>query len=175
MDGGIPWSWIWFFAAVITFAMGFLLRDDIRKLFESRHRRRRHSDEPEKPDEDPLPPKPEATDDVGMCTFENEDVMLKMVYDYQGNLVSKNKQVQCSDCNQYIFKDQDGCVPYGFNRGSMAGKVCTAGTYVDPKEKVCRVNGDCLDNARCVDIDPTTGKGFCQTWMIPESKVCPFQ
>jgi hypothetical protein len=169
-DSGVPWAWIWFFAAVLAFVIGYLARDDIRKFFEKKKK-------PVKTPggekvEEPLPPKPTPTSDGGSCTFENEDTVLKQVFSYDGKLVKPGTKVSCSECNQYVFKDEDGCVPYGFDRGNKKSGVCTIGTYVKDEvkgvvQRACSSSKDCLNNARCED-------GVCLTWMIPDSKVCPF-
>jgi hypothetical protein len=162
----IPWSWIWFFCAVLAFVIGFATRDDIRRFIDGSR-----SSRVKKKDEDPLPPKPSPqTDAGGTCVFENEDLVLKQVYDYSGKRVSQGTTVNCSDCSQYVFKDEDGCVPYGYDfteNRSKSGGVCTVGGY---KKQACSSDKDC-----------TNGKGcgpdkFCNDppWVIPDSKVCPF-
>jgi hypothetical protein len=170
----IPWSWIWFFCAVLAFAIGFAMRDDIRKLFDTVVTKKKRGSSKKKTDDDPegpMPPKPDPqTDLTGTCSFEGEDLFMKSARDYKGNVLKPGTTVKCSECNQYVSKEDDGCLPYGFNRGSMGSKVCQVGTYEVPpskERKSCQSSKDCPDNAPCAD-------GYCETWMIPESKVCPF-
>jgi hypothetical protein len=168
MEEGIPWGWIWFFFAVIAFMVGYFARDDIKKLFKKKPV---VTPGGEKIDV-PLPPKPSPSSDGGTCVFENEDLILKQVFDYSGKRVRQGTKVSCSDCNQYVFRDEDGCVPYGYdkteNKDNKVG-VCTIGGYVP---KSCTKNEDCADKAgsRC------DSEGFCTKppWVIPDSKVCPF-
>ena len=50
---------------------------------------------------------------LGYCTFEGEDLYNKDVYTFDGKKVSVDvSPIKCSDCNQYIFKDDTGCVSY---------------------------------------------------------------
>lgn len=169
MEAPIPWSYIWFFFAIMAFVFGFAFRDDIRKVIDGtkkpvKTRRGEKRDEP-------MPPKPDPQQDVGggMCVFENEDLILKQVYDYTGKRVTGAPSIKCSDCNQYLFKDEDGCVPYGFDlteNGGKTGGVCTIGGYV---KKACKTGDDCTNGTSCEG-------GFCSNppWVIPDSKVCPF-
>ena len=167
MDEGIPWSWIWFFFAVLAFVIGYFVSDDIKKLFKKKPV---VTPGGEKIDE-PLPPKPSPSSDGGTCVFETEDLILKQVFDYNGKRVTQGTKISCSDCNQYVFKDEDGCVPYGYDREEKGG-VCTIGGYVP---KACTKNEDCVGSTdRRSTCD--TAKGFCTNppWVIPDSKVCPF-
>ena len=91
----------------------------------------------------PPPPPPDASA-PGVCSFEGEDVFNKQIYDYKGTLVVPQTSVPCSNCNQYVFKDSDGCIPMGFDKNSGSG-VCTAGA--------ANSSGN---------------------WGIPISKKCPF-
>jgi len=99
---------------------------------------------PAPPGPKPLP-NPDATAQ-GMCYFEGQDVYNKQVYDANGTLVTDSSvPIPCSNCVQYVFHDQDGCIPLGYDRGA-AGGVCTAGM-----------------------LNVTTN------WGIPVSKPCPFE
>ena len=171
MEGdGIPWSWIWFLAAVLTFILGYFISGDLKKFFKKRHDKPKVTPGGEKIDE-PLPPKPSPSDDSGTCVFENEDLILKQVYDYTGKLVKQGTRISCSDCNQYVFRDEDGCVPYGYDKTEKGG-VCTIGGNVP---KACQTDKDCVHSTdRRSTCD--TAKGFCThpPWVIPDSKVCPF-
>ena len=86
----------------------------------------------------------------GTCTFEDEDLINNSVYSYDGTSVPweanvKDKiYIDCSQCNQYVVKDEDGCLPLGYDQVS-GNQVCTAG------------------------ILSTSGK-----WNIPPIKKCPF-
>ena len=164
----IPWSWIWFFCAALAFVIGFTARDDIRKFIDGK---KKHGTKKRDGGGDPMPPKPDPqTDAGGTCVFENEDLILKQVYDYSGKRVPQGTTVSCSACNQYVFKDEDGCLPYGYdfteNVGGKSG-VCTVGGY---KKKACSSNKDCSNGSTC---GPDK---FCKDppWVIPDSKVCPF-
>ena len=73
----------------------------------------------------PPPPLPDMSAQ-GMCSFEGEDMFNQQIYDYKGTLVVGTENVPCSNCNQYVFKDSDGCIPLGYDKG-VGGGVCTAG------------------------------------------------
>ena len=161
--------------AILTFALGYVLHGDIMKLWKWWNVKRK-----EDPKQENLPPKPKPTSDGGMCHFSQEDTVLKNVHGYDGkharfssdpNLV----KFSCSECNQYVFKDEDGCIPYGFDKvencpnGNCNGilGVCTIGDYIAmPKKPACSKDTDCSPGL-CMD-------GTCKTWEIPASKKCPF-
>ena len=89
-------------------------------------------------------PKPASNPSFpGKCEFEGEDVLNKNLYTYDGKLVTQSDTViNCSDCPQYIFKDESGCVYYTFDEtynkdyiGKNSGStgVCTASIGVAKK------------------------------------------
>jgi hypothetical protein len=47
-----------------------------------------------------------------MCTFLENDIATENVYDTYGAKISKNIQVECSQCKEYVYKGQDGCATY---------------------------------------------------------------
>jgi hypothetical protein len=159
----MEWAWIWFMFAILAFVLGYLLRDNIRSLWVSvRVNKKKNPDEKK-----PLPPKPSPSTDGGTCLFENEDVVLKQIYGYDGKRVQDNSGIPCSQCNQYIFRDEDGCVPYGYEVEKSGKGVCTIGEYVKGM-KSCTKSTDCPYGSTCLD-------NVCTTWAIPESKMCPFK
>ena len=75
----------------------------------------------------------------GLCKFEGEDLFTKAVYSFDGkNLPVDVPPILCSRCNQFIFKDDEGCTPYLFDKDENSiicdpkqpGKYCTAQTGV---------------------------------------------
>ncbi len=78
----------------------------------------------EAPKRDPNRPDPDMSA-TGTCSFEGEDVYNKKVFSYDGDLVQPKTQVDCSQCNQYVVKQDNGCLPMGFD--SFEGNVCIAG------------------------------------------------
>lgn len=83
-----------------------------------------------KPDPPPAVPQKELPEPIagtqGMCTFEGEDIFNNKIHDYNGTLVKPDTNVPCSNCNQYVFKDSDGCISLGYDKRFGSG-VCTAG------------------------------------------------
>jgi len=52
------------------------------------------------------------TSQSNMCTFLENDIATENVYDTYGAKISKNIQVECSQCKEYVYKGQDGCATY---------------------------------------------------------------
>ena len=152
---------LWFLFAILTFVLGYILRDDIRKLFSEFKQKKKARDQAQGPTQK-LPPKPQPTSDGGVCFFENQDIILKNVYRYDGTRITDNSGLLCSNCNQYVFRDEDGCVAYGYEGDG----VCTIGGYTADVKKVCASDKDC-GSAVC-------RSGRCYNWEIPDSKVCPW-
>jgi hypothetical protein len=85
------------------------------------------------------------TSATGTCEFEGEDTFNQKVFSYNGDLVLPDTKVDCSQCNQYLVKQDTGCLPLGFDKNER-DKVCVAG------------------------ILSTEG-----TWGVPPIKTCPFE
>ena len=61
-------------------------------------------------------PTPDSTA-LGYCDFEGEDLYSGDVYSFDGKKVSVNvSPILCSTCNQYVYKNDDGCVSYIFDK-----------------------------------------------------------
>lgn len=73
---------------------------------------------------DPTPDQPE--DSSPQCSFEGQDVFNQKIIDATGNVVAPNTLVDCSNCAAYTYKDDDGCVPMGYDSTQVAA-VCQAG------------------------------------------------
>jgi hypothetical protein len=100
---------------------------------------------------------------LGYCNFEGEDLYNEDVYTFDGKKVPVDvSPIPCSTCNQYVYKNDDGCVTYLFDYqentnvddSSLLDKMC------DPKhperDRMC--------------IEP---HGICTPSLAP-SKKCPF-
>jgi len=62
------------------------------------------------------PPAPDTTA-LGYCTFKDDDLISNIVFGYSGTQVPVTASpLKCSQCNQYVFKDNTGCMPYTFDR-----------------------------------------------------------
>lgn len=162
---------MWFMCAIVAFILGYLLHDNfefVKTWFA-----------PSKPKptkkSDTLPPVPSPSLDTGSCSFSEEDIMLRQVYDYNGVPVTQNK-ITCSNCNQYVFRDEDGCVTYGY---TGEGGVCTIGGFTGALKKTCSSDTDCRDTSNIVSLSSSsvTGtrciSGSCNAWEIQDSKTCP--
>jgi len=153
----MDWAWVWFFFTIVAFVLGYLVRGDLRTMFT----------EPavtliSNTATQPLGSAPAPSLDPGYCTFPSQDLTLKQVYDYNGLLVNPTK-IPCSNCNQYVSRDEDGCVTYGY---AGEGGVCTIGGFTANQKKTCSGDTDCAKGSRCVDK-------FCNAWEIQPSKSCP--
>jgi hypothetical protein len=95
------------------------------------------------PTPDPSRPDPDMSA-KGTCSFEGEDVYNQKVFSYNGDLVKPKTQVDCSQCNQYVVKQDTGCLPMGYDKAE-GNNVCVAG-------------------------NPTS----LGTWGIPPIMKCPF-
>ena len=61
-------------------------------------------------------PVPDTTA-LGYCTFKGDDLASNIVFGYNGTKVPATASpLPCSQCNQYIFKDSTGCMPYTCDR-----------------------------------------------------------
>jgi hypothetical protein len=100
---------------------------------------------------------------LGYCIFEGEDLYNEDVYTFDGKKVPVDvSPIPCSTCNQYIYKNDDGCVTYQFDflentnvdDSNLLDQMC------DPKHPE--------RNATCIDPH-----GTCTPSLAP-SKKCPF-
>ena len=100
---------------------------------------------------------------LGYCDFEGEDLYLGAVYTFDGKTVPVDvSPILCSTCNQYVYKNDDGCVSYIFDKlentniddTGLLDKLC------DPKHPE--------RNATCIQPH-----GTCTPSMAP-SKKCAF-
>ena len=100
---------------------------------------------------------------LGYCDFEGEDLFTGDVYTFDGKKVPVDvSPILCSTCNQFIFKDDEGCVSYIFDKlentniddTGLIDKLC------DPKHPE--------RNATCIQPH-----GTCTPSMAP-SKKCQF-
>jgi hypothetical protein len=100
---------------------------------------------------------------LGYCDFEGEDLYNGDVYTFDGKKIPVDvSPIKCSTCNQYVYKNEDGCVNYQFNYQEninvddsvLLDKMC------DPKHP--ERNDTC--------IQP---HGTCTPSLAP-SKKCPF-
>ena len=166
----MDWAWVWFLFAVVAFVLGYLLHDNFASLktwFAD-------STADTKTTSESLGAAPPPSLDTGYCTFPTQDVTLNQVYDYNGVPVGQNN-IPCSTCNQYVFRDEDGCVTYGYTGD---GGVCTIGGYTAQQEKTCSSDTDCRNTSNIVSLSssmtgPRCDSGFCNTWEIQPSKMCP--
>lgn len=61
-------------------------------------------------------PNPDTTA-RGYCDFEGEDLYSGDVYTFDGKKVPVDvSPILCSTCNQFIYKNDEGCVSYIFNK-----------------------------------------------------------
>ena len=59
-------------------------------------------------------PDPKA---LGYCIIESNDLFSGSVYDYnKKQMTSKMSPIKCSDCNQYIYKTDNQCSQYMYDR-----------------------------------------------------------
>ena len=53
---------------------------------------------------------------LGYCNFVGEDLYNKNVHTFDGKQVPVTASpIKCSNCNQYVFKDDTNCTPYIYN------------------------------------------------------------
>jgi len=100
---------------------------------------------------------------LGYCNFEGEDLFNEDVYTFDGKKVPVDvSPIQCSTCNQYVYKNDEGCVTYQFDflentnvdDSGLLDQMC------DPKHPE--------RNATCIEAH-----GTCTPSLAP-SKKCPF-
>jgi hypothetical protein len=103
------------------------------------------------------------TSALGYCDFEGEDLFSGDVYTFDGKTVPVDvSPILCSQCNQFVYKNDDGCVSYIFDKlentniddSGLIDKLC------DPKHPE--------RNATCIQPH-----GTCTPSMAP-SKKCAF-
>lgn len=84
-----------------------------------------------------------------LCDFKKGN----KIYNWQGK--EHKGEVKCGECNQYIYKSEDGCNLYGYD------KVMN--------EESCDDN-NCIDSGVCTlgSLDESTNK-----WIIDDVKKCP--
>jgi len=158
---GVPWGWIWFTCAILAFLIGYFASGTIKSFFATK---KEHQKKSHQTNRKPLPTKPPPTSDGGTCSFEQEDIILGHVKDYSGKKVSRDT-VPCSQCNQYLYSDEDGESPMGFWReasraGASRSYVCTVGQYTVPKSKSAQKS--CTSDADCNGAPCQGGK--CTVW-----------
>ena len=74
----------------------------------------------------------------GYCDFEGEDLYNGDVFTFDGKVVPVDvSPIECSTCNQYVYKNDDGCVNYRYdyleNSGVDDTKVFNDQLMCDPK------------------------------------------
>lgn len=74
------------------------------------------------PGQNPEPPEAQPL----MCSFDGSDLFNKRIYTATGTLVVEDVKDACSNCSQYVYRDQDGCTPLGYDE-SQNVPVCIAG------------------------------------------------
>jgi len=96
-----------------------------------------------------------------LCDFKGEN----KVYDFDGNTLTGD--VKCGECNQYIYKSEDGCNLYGYDKLTNE-QTCKN----SPGDSTCIYMKD-IENPRGVctlgNIDDSTNN-----WKIDKTKKCPF-
>ena len=75
------------------------------------------------PDDDDPGPEPDTS---LQCSFEGSDVFNSRIVDSTGNVVTSDATVDCTSCASYRFKDDQGCVPLGYDETQQV-PVCQAG------------------------------------------------
>jgi hypothetical protein len=107
-------------------------------------------------------PTPDANA-LGYCDFEGEDLYNGDVYTFDGKKVPVDvSPIECSTCNQYVYKNDDGCVTYIFDY--------LENTNVDDSnllDKMCDPKHPERDDT-CIQPH-----GTCTPSLAP-SKKCPF-
>lgn len=63
------------------------------------------------PEDAIVKPEPEEAFPGLMCTFTSDS----NVYDYDGNVLSRDDIIQCNDCNQYIWKREGQCGQFEYD------------------------------------------------------------
>jgi hypothetical protein len=100
---------------------------------------------------------------LGYCDFEGEDLYNGDVYTFDGKKVPVDvSPIECSTCNQYVYKNDDGCVMYQFDY--------LENTNVDDSyllDKMCDPKHPERDDT-CIQPH-----GTCTPSLAP-SKKCPF-
>ena len=91
---------------------------------------------------------------LGYCIVETQDLFSGSVYNYKGKqMTSKMSPVPCSQCNQYVYKTDDKCSPYKYNRENNVLKnfddSSKVGVFCDPahpeRNKACiQPHGVCM-------------------------------
>jgi hypothetical protein len=100
---------------------------------------------------------------LGYCDFEGEDLFTGDVYTFDGKKVPVDiSPIECSTCNQYIYKNDDGCVGYRFDylENTNLDDSGLIDRFCDPKHPE--------RNATCIQPH-----GTCTPSLAP-SKKCPF-
>lgn len=133
------------------------------------------------------PVKDTSTETSGKtCKFEGEDLFNKKIYKWSdGTHIVKNPtNLPCSECNQYIFKDKNECVPYIFDSSENVQKdksfceLHPSKDCVEPKDQHLRIFCDINDPKNTKNIPeyvnciPTTGMCIIDT-KAPK-QICPF-
>lgn len=110
-----------------------------------------------------LSAQPPDTNALGYCVFEGEDLYSGDVYTFDGKKVPVDvSPIECSSCNQYVYKNSEGCARYQFDY--------TENTNVDDsniKDKFCDPQHP-ERNSNCIEPH-----GTCTPSLSPSQK-CPF-
>ena len=96
------------------------------------------------------------------CQFEGEDLYFKKkIYKWSdGTRIKENPlNLPCGECNQYLFKDKEGCVPYTFEP--------LENVQEDKSRSFCNIDGP--NNTNCI---PRTG--ICTIDAKAPKQICPF-
>jgi hypothetical protein len=100
---------------------------------------------------------------LGYCDFEGEDLYNGDVYTFDGKKVPVDvSPIECSTCNQYVYKNEDGCVTYQFD--------FLENTNVDDSNLLDRMCDPKHPERDDTCIQP---HGTCTPSLAP-SKKCPF-
>ena len=138
------------------------------------------------------PPAKDTSSEVSgkTCQFEGEDLFNKEIYKWSdGTRIKKNPiNLPCGECNQYLFKDKEGCVPYTFESlenvqedktyCQLHPKDCKDSEHPLPKGQNYRIFCDINDPKNTKNIPeyvnciPRTG--LCTVDAKAPKQICPF-
>jgi len=125
------------------------------------------------------PPAKDTSSDASgkTCQFEGEDKVYKWG---DGKKLPKNTSIQCGECNQYLFKDKEGCVPYMFDpvqnvyEDKSFCQLHPSKDCVEPKDQKLKTFCDINDpkNTQKKNCIPLTG--VCTADAKAPKQICPF-
>ena len=93
---------------------------------------------------EPGPPEPPEAPPL-MCSFDGSDLFNKRIYTATGTLVVEDVRDTCSNCSQYVYRDQDGCILLGYDESApvcIAGFRNATGNWSVPPPKTCSFSTD---------------------------------